>query len=242
MQTKFFALERRVLDAVMLLTYFQGLKKAEMTLEDIRLLVADDEVRPNRVQKAFNRLVSGKVLKIDQHANGKQFIGLDKDYERWSLTDGADIMSTISSNSILKATNALNQHMTDIMSAAERLLEEVKKKYGIKYNIKQRGVERGMAKALLDDATYLAKSPKAGTEALRDYFSYLYKQEWTSGLRMPFTYAMGNFTAWYKSLPSKPNSIKEDERVTGYHYWWNDWNKDWEMNRDRPIGEQDDGN
>lgn len=237
MQSKFTALERQVLDAIMLLTYFQGLKKAEMTLEDIRLMVGDDKVMPNRYQKAFNHLVSSQVVKLDQHANGKQFVGLDKDYEKWSLTD-----DDATSAGIHKATDSLNQHMSDKMSAAESLLVEIQKKYKVQYALKPRGMELGMAKALLEDAADVAKSPRAGLEAIRDFFSQLYCGPWNKGWRpkLPFSYAMqGSFVGWYKNLPEKTPDILLDEKVTKYHYWYNPWTDDWEMNRDRPLGGTD---
>ena len=83
MRHEFSALERRVLDAIMRYTYAAGKTKAEITAEDIRLMIEGKKrVRTDNVRDVLVKLVQQNVLTSQPWNNG-QLLGIQKDYEAW---------------------------------------------------------------------------------------------------------------------------------------------------------------
>ena len=94
----FTSLERRVLDAVMFMTYGANKKSSEMTVYDIRLLLgATANIRTDRLEDTITALVEKNVLFRQQYQNGTTVIGMQKDYDQWGTLFGKSLSEASSS-------------------------------------------------------------------------------------------------------------------------------------------------
>lgn len=232
-QQVFSGLERCVLDAVMMLTYRKGVTKAQISLEDIRLLMGNsDKVRPNRVKTAFERLVNMNVLFV-QATKAEPVIGVQKDFDRWEVTMADKMSATKDSSKYIYITKSTLVG-ADKMSAQEVLLRYVMGKSNVKFTLTSYRVEKGRAKGLLLEATRLTKDPRAAATALKDYFDEIFADDFVkNNVKFPIAYALTRFEAWYKQIPAMPKNIRQEQEASGWRYKYNHKRKDWGRSNER---------
>ena len=230
-QRDFSATERRVLDAVMLMTYNQGLTKAEMSIEDIRLLMGNIyPVRSSRVKTSFENLVNINVLFTQRLVNDAMLIGIQKDFDRWEVTAPAKM--AVTKKSIYITNNTLLAPAK--MAASELVLRYAIQQLNLKLSLTSYRVEKGRATGLLHDAVALTKNPRLAVQALKDFFDELADDDWAkNNLSFPIAYALTRFEQWYKAQPKMPKVIQQEQEASGWRYKYDRKIKQWRRSRER---------
>lgn len=229
------ALERRVLDVVIFFTYRAGLTKAEISIEDIQNQI-NGGVRPNRIQEAMDSLLEqGLIFKqpINQH---RYILGVQKDFERWGgSTDlsGQNVRVYKYKRSFINTNTTSPDELSALPeTASQKLVKYCLKQLGLSLTGKIYMIEVGRAKKLLALSARLTQSPVTGAKAIKDFFDELNQEEWFKGhVQFPVAYMLTRFERWYKSIPAKPKSVRENEAVTGKPFKYNVKTKQWEISR-----------
>jgi hypothetical protein len=215
--------QRRVVSAVMYFTYGNGKTKTELSAEDIRYyLGAPKTLRAAYVESEVQKLITARVLFRQVLANGKQILGLQKDYDLWALMVNGTLQGL--SSSVLKEDPVRQVVLT--VNAPERLLDYVQEKCGFKYSIPKWRVERKFAKNLYVETLMRTKNADEAYQLITDFID---QDEWMqANVRMQFTYMSSRFEAWRVQIPRKPKQIREDEEALGRRYRYNVKTKTWE--------------
>lgn len=229
MRFEFSALERRILDAIMRYTYAAGKTRADITAEDIRLMIEGSKrVRTDRIEQAVNKLVHQNVLSISP----KQ-LGLQKDYTRWLEGKVDKMSSTLKGiNNYIYITNS--RRVVDKMSTSpsnppstvENLLAYSQETSGFVHGITAWRIERMWANKLYRKYLTITNDPKLAWNLVQDYID---ENEWMrQNVQRQFAYMYSRFDQWYKQIPRKPREIRENEEATGRRNRYNVTKKRWE--------------
>lgn len=218
----FTSLERNVIDAVIVFTYGIGKTKAEITVEDIRyLLGAPKKLRTDRIAAVLVKLIEQKVVFRQELVNGKQLLGIQKDYDKWVSSDK---MSPLINKLYI---NTVTIYSGDKMSPPERLLAYAQRKSNFRYSLGSYKAELKMAKLLYIEALQKTRVPLQALFLLKDFIDL---DEWMqANVKMQFTYMYSRFGAWSAQVPKlKPREVREDEEAMDCRYRYNVRLKQWE--------------
>lgn len=232
----FTSLEYGVVFVVMYFTYGADRKKAEIGLEDFRLMMTGNKrVRSDRLAESVENLVRRRVLFRQEIAAERWLYGIQKDFDKWVLNGKAPLEEVDKmSASINRSINNINNNTS--LSAVDKMSIMViygHKAYQGTYSLGSYRVELKHAKQLYKQALLLTRDPQAAAQSIKDYIDDLNSQEWFSQCKLRFVYMNGRFRAWYKAAPTKPKNIKDQEEVTGYRFTYNRKTKQWEMTNAR---------
>lgn len=221
MRFDFTALELRVVMAVMQMTYGLGKTKAEITAEDVRYMLGGDrKLRTDRIAAVLVKLNEQKVL-FSHELNGKQIVGIQKDYDLWcdKMSPLINKLNTNTSNSYI--------YSADKASPPERLLAYAQKRSKFRHSLGTYKSELKYAKQLYIEALGIAKSPLDALYLLRDFID---QDDWMrDNVKMQMTYMASRFGAWATQIPRKTRAVLEDEEITGKRFRYNVKTKRWEV-------------
>jgi phage replication O-like protein O len=222
-------LERRVLDAVIYVTYGSQptRTKAEMTIEDIRyLLGADDKLRTDRLKAALDKLIGEGIIFRQELVNGKQLLGVQKDYDRWVPPDkmsevNINIKSSLRSNTYKISSDKMSGAPTPV-----KLMEYAMSQTQFRYSTSTYRAELKQAKRLYLEVLGKVMNGELAYNLIVDYID---EHDWIrQHTRFIFTHMNSTFFQWYAQIPRKPREIRESEEALGRRYRYNVRNKNWE--------------
>lgn len=225
-QTDMKGLERRVLDAVIYLTYGINQTKAQMTVEDIRyILGASKKLRTDRISASLDNLIERKLIFKQQLVNGNFLLGIQKDYEEWLSDDKLSPLSITSNTNTINKTCISGDKMSTL-ATPEKLVRYAMSRSGIKHSLGSYKSELKQAKRLYSRAILETKN---GPDAYQLIVDYIEQDEWMrENVKMQFTFMSRWFDKWFQQIPVKPKWIREDEELLGTPYWYNVKFKQWE--------------
>jgi len=226
MRHEFSALERRVLDAIMRYTYAAGKTKAEITAEDIRLMIEGKKrVRTDNVRDVLVKLVQQNVLTSQPWNNG-QLLGIQKDYEAWLEKNSTSLQGIYINNINTNSRRVLEKNSTSAPSTVELLLDYSQKQSGMRHSITVWRVERSWANKLYRKYLGITNDPERTRNLITDYID---ENEWMrQNVQRQFAYMYTRFDQWYAQIPRKPREIRENEEAMGRRYRYHVRNKKWE--------------
>jgi hypothetical protein len=229
-------LEKDVTRAVMHLSYGNGKKTAELSVEDLRILLSSEarQVRSYRIRECLDSLVSKRVLTrtaINQYAS---VLGVQKDFEKWFIAEEA-LPEEVQKIGMSINRSIVNNKSSSIglQNICTTICVYTHRAYQGTYGIGAYRTELKHAKQLYREALMLTRDPVKAAQAIKDYVDDLNSQEWFSQCKMRLVYMSSRFRAWYKAAPSKPKNIKEQEEDTGYKFRYNRTTKQWEITSTR---------
>lgn len=237
MRREFSALERRVLDGIMRFTYRAGKTRAEITPEDIRLMIEGERrVRTDRIEQVLVKLTKQNVITTQPWNNNKYLIGIQKDFDKWvnKLSDVDNLSSTLqeiyintNNTSSIVADNLSTKGSADKATVPEKLVAYSQKRSGMTHSISTWRLERSYAIKVYKTALELTNDPKSALLAIRDYMD---ENEWMRlNVQRQFAYMNTRFEMWYRQIPRKPREVREDEEALGKRYRYNVSKKLWEV-------------
>lgn len=226
MRQDFSALERRVLDAIMRYTYAAGKSRAEITAEDVRLMIEGEKrVRTDRIEQVLVKLIQQNVL-TSQPWNNSQLVGIQKDYEKWLAVDKlSSPLEGISINNI----NNYSRRGEDKLSTSAELVAYSQEKSGFKHLPTTWRVENSWANRLYRKYLPITNDPQRTRQLIEDYID---ENEWMrQNVQRQFAYMFTRFDQWYAQIPRKPREIRENEEATGRRYRYDVKQKQWRVSK-----------
>lgn len=225
----FTALERRVIDVVINLTYTEQKTRAKISAHDIRLMLGLlNKNRTDRIQKTLNKLVAQNVLFNQRLVNNEQIIGIQKDYEKWLVWNSkSDKMCRPKEDSIYitKLTNITIRSSDDKMSLSGTSPYRLLTGYALEVfqtNLpaKNIGIETGVAKEMYQQALHKTSDPSLAYWLVKDYIDHLASDKWVKQhVKMVLTYGRRYFARYLSAYPKKkPRTVQLDEQTTGYRF------------------------
>lgn len=239
---KFTSVEVRMLIAIMNMTYRVDKTKAEISVDDLRYALNEKRYR---IEEALNSLVKQNVVFVQTLPNDDQIIGVQKDFEKWGVTDTEPLSKSKvlqkSGNTLKGGYNIYNNNTTSIVvpkignhnSPPDKLQQFVLREMGITLGVSKWRVERRSAHALYKIALELCHEPRAAIVAIKDYFEEVADTNFRTRVNMPMTYMLSRFEQYQKQIPKKPRSVKQDEEITGYRLRYNIKQGRWVRTNDR---------
>lgn len=222
MRQDFSALERRVLDAIMRYTYAAGKTKAEITAEDIRLMIEGDKrVRTDRIDAVLVKLTEQSVLTC-QAWNDGQLIGIQRDSTRWG---GQSVHASYENINI--NNKYISRSGADKLSipASAALVAYSEQRSGFKHLPTTWRVENSWAGKLLRKVLALTNDPVLARQLIEDYIE---ENEWMRlNVQRQFAYMFSRFDQWYRQIPRKPRDIQENQEALGKRYRYDTKLKNW---------------
>lgn len=229
-RSSFTAREFRVIMSIMNMTYRVNKTKAEISVDDLRYAT---NLKKFMVEDALENLARQNVIFVQGLPNGDQIIGLQKDYEKWGLTDIGETSKSIvlpKSGNVLHTDKPLYSNkpirstvpkLGNSVTPPDKLLEYFLKELGLKLGIGRWKAERKSAHALYKLALELCHEPREAVYAIKDFFEEIADTNFRSRVNMPMTYMLSGFAQYQKQIPKKPRSVKTDEEITGYRLRYN---------------------
>jgi hypothetical protein len=236
MRSEFTGLERRVLDAIMRYTYAAGKSKAEITAEDVRLMIEGDRrVRTDRIDAVLVKLEKQNVLTC-QPWNGNFLRGIQKNYDVW-FEQQVDKMSSTINGIVINNTNSrrvLDKMSTSVSNPTEPelLVAYSQEQSGLIHSIPVWRTERSWAVKLLKKVLAKTNDPIRAKQLIRDYID---ENEWMrQNVQRQFAFMYPRFDQWLAQIPRKPREIQESEEAIGRRYRYNVKSKNWEVTKVPP--------
>ena len=224
-RNKFSAVQIRMLLAIMLMTYRVGKTKAEIGIEDMRYATGEKRYT---LETALEKLIAQNVVFCQHLKNGGTILGIQKDFDKWQPT--VPKIGNTNTNVLAVSNIKPSKELPKIgKTPPERLLNWVLQDLNLKLSLTAWRKERKVAILLYTKALELAHSPLEALVALKDYYSTNADASFRARVIRPMAYLEPGFEKWFKQIPKKPRSIREDEEVTGYRFRYNHIKHDWEM-------------
>lgn len=219
MRRDFSSLERRVLDAIMRYTYAAGKTKANVTAEDVRLMIeGPTRVRTDRIDSVLVKLTEQHVL-VTQPWNDSQLVGIQKNYELW--------LDKLSMS--LKGLN-INKYIytrreADKLSTPDMLVAYSQEKSGFTHLTTTWRVERSWASKLLRKVLVLTNDANQSRELICDYID---ENDWMrKNVQRQFAFMYSRFDQWFSQIPRKPREVRDNEDASQRRYRYDVKNKRW---------------
>lgn len=227
MRREFSALERRVLDAIMRYTYAAGKTEAEVTTEDVRLMIEGEvRVRTDRINAVLVKLTEQNVLK--QRTRGTKILtGLQKDFELWVTAPVDKVSMSLKGLSINYNTNSRRvvDKMSTLSSTPEQLLAYSQKTSGFQHGATAWRTERSWANKLYKRLLTNTNDAERAGALIVDYID---ENEWMrKNVQRQFAYMYSRFDQWLAQIPRKPRDVRESEEATGRRYRYDTKLKQW---------------
>lgn len=236
-QTDLTGLQLRIILTVMELTYGVGKLKAEISIEDLKLLLGTQNLRPNRIAKALDDLIAMNMLFRQELSSEKQILGVQKDFDRWNRSGYRESEQNVHTSSYItskhKATSS-EQNVRRLDTVPGQLLTYLQEKLGTKFSLSVWRVEYSRARKLYAEALEKSRDTREALYALKDYSDYLLEDEWfRENVNFPCGYMLTRFERWYKHQPKKPKSVQSDEQALGRRMRFNSRTRNWEVTNER---------
>lgn len=230
-ERRFTASQYRTLLSIMFLTYGAGKKTAKMSIHDIRYLSGE---RSNQVTAAITQLNEWNVITVQATRDGGNVVGIQKDYERWLSPPLTDKKASKITQNYINGSSSVNTSNTrgvwgDEKSGGDKLLAEVQRVLDRTFTATVWRVERRKAKELYTALLQRRKDPDEVMSLLLDCLAYLDNPNFRAGVTFPVSVLATAFPNWYKQLPPKPRSIREQEEITGHRFRYDIRKGQWVM-------------
>lgn len=224
----------RILLVIMHLTWGANKKCGLISVDDIRYQLGGSQlVRAPRVEKWLDELAEMNFIVRTPAGNG-QIIGIQKDFEQWhnrsNRTSGTNKRYIYINNITISTPYQRYQR-----SVKDILVQYVQARSTLKLTgVKQLSIDAANARRLYTKITQLTHDPAEALLVTRDFLDHLLDDPWVQEhVKMKFTFALGRLDAWWRQIPAKPRSVKENETVTGYRFRYNIRTKQWEITDER---------
>lgn len=232
----FTPLERKIIDIVILLTYTVHKTKVEINIYDLRLMLGmSNKNRTDRIKESLNNLIVQKVLFNQRMSNGRYLIGIQKDYEKWTVWNDksdkvspeknteSDRVSLLLHKDIVLTSNSNTSSLgSDRVSHAnyQILADYALRVFPSRLPAKVRGVELGVAKDLYSRALLKTHDPQLAYWIVKDYIDHMSQDKWVkSNVKLILTYGRRHYDRFLSAYPGKkPRSAKLEEETTGYRF------------------------
>lgn len=238
-RTKSSAVGRRIMDAIMMMTYRSHRTKAQISIDDLRYALNEKKYL---IERELEVLISrNMVFRQMTNANG-QILGIQKDYEKWDLSMAQQIKlpqngnakaSSNTSTNTNTSTSTLPQNGNARKSTPELYLDYLQREMAIHYTIGAWRRERSAAVEMYKLALARLHNPVDAVYAMRDYFEDEADLGFKTRVRMPATLLLKGFPRWLKYLPNKPKSVRADEEYDGIRYRWDSKLQYWQPTKDK---------
>lgn len=221
---KLLPIEKDVFHIILYLTYGMNRTKAAISAEDVQILLSGERrIHTNRVSAAIESLLRKHLLYTS--GTSSSLVGIQKDFEKWDFSE-----KSVHGVQLVTKVTKLNSFSTSTKrDTVYTLMEYTYRDTEFTFGPTTWGVERKFAKLLYREALILTGDPLEAAIKLKDYIDELRSKEWFGQVKMRFRYMHSRFKQWYKLIPAKTRSVREQEEITGYKFKYNQQKRNWEM-------------